>query len=379
MAYRNAIAATLLMIGGWHLLGFGMDPNQVTPGVGYVLLQSGVVLHGNVVPQGVDVLIEDGSAKIVMKASEIRHISVDKEGLYKYQIRNSVRLGEGEHIHLASWCLDNGLLDLAGEHYMALKSRNPNAPHVKQLDAKLRQKLLDDELSRRAFGLAPKTTPPASVADQAVRHASSTEIEPTVGTAVAVEYREGILPLFRNRCGQAGCHGSQGKADLIFPQANAMAFSLMQKSLQSTLAYVNKKDPTSSRLIKMATTAHGLQTKPAFDVSQNSDAELLARVHRWLQMVERDGQAPVSPSPILTGVQLASNPSAPAANNSNNGVVTLVPVAPSDQTPAEGLESKELKRLDEAIRALEQREKNRSPKDPFDPEAFNRQYAPGPK
>ncbi len=368
-----------------------IDPSKVPSGEGYLLLHTGVVLHGDVQPHGTDVHVVDGTARMVKKASEIRFIGKTKLDLYQHQLREIARLGTGEHLHFAYWCTENGLLDHAGLHYLELRDRIPNDPKFKQLEVLLHQKLIEDEESRKLFGMGPKrpTQIPRETRDT-VQRASATEPEIPLGSRVSVEYRDYVLPILRNRCGQSGCHGVQGPTQLMFPTANAMAFATLQKSLHSAVAKVNRTQPSESPLLKMSTQAHSTQAKPSFDIGNSKDLELLTRIEAWTKMVATPAVQPASatmqksyPGNPVTGGSFEGTSMGMHGNSngsealSSSAYVSLIPGGQEPVDASGAVEPRELKRLDEAIRQLELKEKAKEPRDPFDPEPFNRLSQPG--
>jgi len=121
-------------------------------GEGYVLLQHGSVLHGFVKPQAdrLTVVLDKGN-EVTLPNRQVLSVGKTIESLYNYQVKAIRAWGTGEHWHLAQWCLQNGLLDQAIEHYLALENVAADNPKFKQLDHQIKQALLADTDLRQAM------------------------------------------------------------------------------------------------------------------------------------------------------------------------------------------------------------------------------------
>ena len=155
-------------------------------GEGYVLLQHGAVMHGFIKPQADSVtIVMDKGKEVTVSKRQILTIGASKEALYKYQTKAIRKWGTGEHWHLAQWCIQNGMLDQAIEHYLELEKQASENPRFKQLDLQLKQALLEDESVRRAM------------AQQGIELPSGLGHDSERGTAVGVELE--VHSLFFNK------------------------------------------------------------------------------------------------------------------------------------------------------------------------------------
>jgi hypothetical protein len=110
-------------------------------GDGYVLLDNGNVMRGFVRTQGNQISISiDRGSEVSLDARHVLFIGVSLESLYDYQRNAITTWGTGEHWQLSHWCIQQGLLDQAVEHYKELQKSASNSPRFKQLDLMLRAK-----------------------------------------------------------------------------------------------------------------------------------------------------------------------------------------------------------------------------------------------
>ena len=227
-----------------------------TTGPGYLLLSTGNVMSGTItkLEHEYQVQVDEGSM-VKLRKSQVHYVGKDIPELYQHLKSSYVRQGTGEHIQLARWCIENGLLDEAGEHYRFLKERIPEHPQLRTIAVMLKQKLALDPVTRMSVGLPPEkpnadktkdgrqlegehvqlasSNSAASLGSSATGERSGIGSTPRAGSeiaspVVAMNFREHVLPVFRNRCGQAGCHGNQSKTDLVFQPSHTQMFASSQ-------------------------------------------------------------------------------------------------------------------------------------------------------
>lgn len=355
-------------------VAFGIDPRTVKPGYGCALLNHGKVIKGEIAVRGSQIVIkEDRSATITLRGDEIRFIGKDLESLYDYQVRSTVQWRTGDEINLAEWCIANGLIDQAGKHYLKLKETIPDRPSFKRLEELLKARLIEDKETRLAFGL-PATPEVSQASYQGDRVLSADSIPPSDIPPVAIaEFREQVLPILRNRCGMVGCHGLQSKLELCFPPAKSAA-QLSQKSLIATLKYVDRDSPNRSRLIALATNAHGSQKVPGLDPGKKGDLPLIQQITDWVEHLgTQDRRIPLANSRGSVSMAQYSAPATPANNpqGSKGDGPTRMPIQVIESPDDIEFAGDDVLMLEDQIRKLEQIEKAQTAKDPHDPSAFN--------
>ncbi len=311
-------------------------------GEGYVLLQHGSVMHGFIKPQSdcVTIVMDKGNEVTVSKR-QILTIGASKEALYKYQTKAIRKWGTGEHWHLAQWCIQNGLLDQAIEHYLELEKQAADNPRFKQLDLQLKQALLQDEQVRRAMHEQGISLPEdigssseaqlshgeqamgsaqhefqsgvvqAGAVDQAavvgdrsiagsvvtavgrsdqsepVRLASSYPAH-TIPGYIRKSFQTELTPVVVSRCGQSGCHGMLAKNPFqIFQPVGEQAASINERNLERILRYINVQQPSESDLLLYASQAHGTQRNASLNLNREEDRIHLDRIAQWIQSLSR--------------------------------------------------------------------------------------------
>ncbi len=290
-------------------------------GEGYVLLQHGAVMHGFIKPQADSVtIVMDKGKEVTVSKRQILTIGASKEALYKYQTKAIRKWGTGEHWHLAQWCIQNGMLDQAIEHYLELEKQASENPRFKQLDLQLKQALLEDESVRRAMvqqgielpsGLGHDServkdvgvevevhSPEPGVLGKGINQPSLDVEEPvrlvssypahTIPGYVRKSFQTEVTPVVVARCGQSGCHGMLAKNPFqIFQPVGEQAASINERNLERVLRYVDSENPTESDLLKYAAQSHGTQRNASLNLNRDEDRIHLERIAQWIQSLSR--------------------------------------------------------------------------------------------
>jgi len=427
-----AIVATLVVEGpfvGRCLLG--QLPSTATPqpipfyGQGYVLLQHGNVLQGFVKPHAdrLTIVLDKGN-EVTLPNRQVLTVAKTKEALYAYQVRSIRKWGTGEHWHLAHWCIQNGLIDQAIEHYTELEKTVADSPKFKQLDLQLREALLADEKVQQALAEQGIPNPMAPVpeldanASFLVTASHSTEEPARLASALHRKeldqaprilpgymrrsFQTEILPIVVSRCGQSGCHGMLSKNDFqVFQPVGDQAASITQKNLDTIMRYIDADEPLNTSLVQYATRPHGNQRNASLHPNRDEERVLLEKILKWIQSLSASS---LDPSSVTTHALSGASPAAASdVSNRVQSAVALVPKNlvqnsgqrgfPSDSFPVQDrnaklskparsgapavvLDASELRDIEDAIKKLEGIEKGGSAaRDPFDPAVFNAKYS----
>ena len=358
-------------------------------GDGFVLLQHGAVLQGFVKPQADSVtVVMDKGKQVTLAKKQILVIGPSMDSLYKYQTRAIRKWGTGEHWHLAQWCIQNGMLDQAIEHYLELEKQAADNPKFKQLDLQLKQALMADENVRQAMAIQGIQPPEPVVQASAVLPRAPASSEPsfpvhTVPGYLRRNFQTEITPIVVSRCGQSGCHGILSKNNFqIFQPVGEQAASINERNLEKFLRFVDASQPDQSDLLNYAARPHGAQRNASFNLQREEDRHHLEKLAKWIRSLE--GLTPQSPSPSTT------NPSAPnpvvqaavyAKPESNSEVKQAVAPSPKLSKPPKNgsgsvaIDAGELMEIQEEIRKLEKAaSKQTKATDPFDAKIFNSKY-----
>ncbi len=391
----------------------------------YVLLRNGNVLKGFVRSEKERISIAaDGNSNLHVEPKQVAFIGPTLESLYQYQ-RSGVRnWGTGEHWHLAHWCIQQGLIDHAIEHYKILDASASDSPRFKQLEHLLRDALLADEnvkqaVHRQAQAATPSfastrpfdSTTQTSTVIQAnsetprLRSVPQGAYEGTVESwnkheipgYIRKTFQNSILPVLVSRCGQSGCHGLLGKTDFhIYQPVGDQSASVLARDLDEVLRYIDRDRIQESPLLEYATKAHGIQRNPSLNQSRDDERALIERINFWVKSLALS-QRPETTMP-------AQYPSTAQGAQSVSSAVANVPVAkPSirktkrtdeveqdrnaklskpakSAPPTEFISMSELADLESAIEKFERQSGSGvagtapAKKDPFDPGVFNRQF-----
>jgi hypothetical protein len=375
-------------------------------GEGFVLLQHGAVLHGFIKPQADSVtVVMDKGKQVTLVKKQILFIGPTMESLYKYQTRAIRKWGTGEHWHLAQWCIQNGMLDRAIEHYLELEKQAADNPKFKQLDLQLKQALMADEGVRRAMaeqGIEPPTIESqdkknllASSSSQVVQAAANVP-KPTAESGKVVSSRETfpvhavpgylrrsfqteVTPIVVSRCGQSGCHGILSKNQFqVFQPVGQQSASLNERNLENVLRFIDAQDPQQSDLLHFAAKPHGTQRNASFNLQREEDRLHLERLSKWIQTL--DNVKAKTPSETVTNpVVQATNLAKPEPSATVQSAVAAEPKLSKPAKNGSGsvvIDASDLAEIEEEIRKLEKIAKNKpkDPVDPFDAKIFNSKY-----
>lgn len=387
------VASSMLAIGPKSALA---QPNPTATnsalnfyGDGFVLLQHGAVLQGFVKPQADSVtVVMDKGKQVTLAKKQILVIGPSMESLYKYQTRAIRKWGTGEHWHLAQWCIQNGMLDQAIEHYLELEKQAADNPKFKQLDLQLKQALMADENVRQAMAIQGILPPEPVVQASAVLPRAPASSEPsfpvhTVPGYLRRNFQTEITPIVVSRCGQSGCHGILSKNNFqIFQPVGEQAASINERNLEKFLRFVDASQPDQSDLLNYAARPHGAQRNASFNLQREEDRHHLEKLAKWIRSLEGlTPQAPNLSTPNLSTPNPVVQAALYAKPDSTSEVKQAVAPSPKLSKPAKSgsgsvaIDASELMEIQEEIRKLEKAaSKQTKVTDPFDAKIFNSKY-----
>lgn len=363
-------------------------------------------------------IAEQSSASIPI--DQVKYVGQDLDDLYRFKVAATKRWEVGDHYQMTSWCLRNGMLDQATQHYQEVARRAGEHPRVKQLALQLERQLLEEPGFREFLGLAPIEQQQAANPSLAAPSLAAQKPSSSVTTAssylsdvafqpeIAARYSQKVQPILMNRCSQAACHGAQSQNALRLLEPYGQQYARMSsENLRSVLGQIDSQIDQLPRLIEYATKPHGIQRAAAIALTE---VQLLSELRNWIEFVR---------NPVVAAVATGTESSADALRAAQarqfvpySPAVRLVPVTPGQnglrQVPRDegGLQfpdgAPSLSEIDALERQLQSmlgetprsapnnslpstnslpsilpgqpssQPQNR-PKDPFDPEEFNRQ------
>ncbi|MEZ6148920.1 MAG: hypothetical protein R3C09_02255 [Pirellulaceae bacterium] len=257
------------------------------------------------------------NSRVSIPTDKVAHVAGSLQELYQFKRSNMSPTNIGDHFQLTRWCLSNGLLAEAAEHYSVVAQRNPDHPRVKQLGVELEEQLLRDEDFRKYLGMAP--SPPAATATKPTRIASKSETTSTAVVSastfaeantgypeagypeIAQRFTQRVEPILISRCSQAACHGvrSTNALRLLEPYGRTHARTTSD-NLASVLKLIGRAPMEGAPiggsavelapLLKYATRAHGTQTAPAIPLTET---RLVHELQDWIDFVHH---------PVVTAV-----------------------------------------------------------------------------
>lgn len=357
-------------------------------------------------------IAEQSSASIPI--DQVRYVGQSLEDLYRFKVAATKRWEVGDHYQMTSWCLRNGMVDHATQHYQEVARQAGDHPRVKQLALQLEKQMLEEPDFRKFLGLVPLEKEAATSrvlasgetsgdATSPVTTASSYLSDVALQPEIAARYSQKVQPILMNRCSQAACHGAQSQNALRLLEPYGQQYArISSENLKSVLGQIDSQPDQLSRLITYATKAHGIQRSAAIALTET---QLLSELRNWIEFVH---------NPVVTAVATGPDGNAGALQRAQarefvpySPAVRLVPVTPGQsdlrQVPRNGGESQfpaggvpsssEIDELDRQLRSMLGEAPRNAPsanpnaasptkptnaaKDPFDPEEFNRQ-APNP-
>lgn len=371
-----------------------------------LLKETDRVLFGKVVQRAGFYEIETApNSRVSIPTEKVAQVADSLEKLYETKRAGISQTSIGDHFQLTRWCLLNGLLTQAAEHYAIVARGNTNHPRVKQLGVELEEQLLRDQGFRDYLGLEPLPQPgvvaesKSAPKESSVVTASTFEARSALHPEIARHFATRIEPILLNRCAQAACHGVQGTSSLRLLEPYGRTHA---QTAADNLASVLKQVPSDSNqiapLLHFATQAHGTQRTPAIEVA---DAKLMQELQDWIGFVRN----PVVSAVATTGNSLGNpglNPVGPGgaalrrvpqagSSSSVDASATSAPAAVRREIPFPatgfpvGVQPPSLAELDALDAQLqdilgEARTGDvADADDPFDPAEFNRKARRGQK
>ncbi len=412
MVFKRIVAFCLLVCSSVVIASVVADqPAPRDPS--FVLLRNGNVLKGIVRSEKDRISVAvDGNSTLILELRQVAFVGPTLESLYQNQRAGIQQWGTGEHWNLAHWCIQQGLIDHAIEHFQILETTASDSPRFKQLEQLLRQSLLADENVKRSLQKKTQTVGSLNTtkgqqnsdANEVSQASANTHVASSetwnrheIPGYIRKSFQNSILPVLVSRCGQAGCHGMLGKSDFhLYQPVGDQSANMLARDLNEVLRYIDRNRIQESQLLAYATKAHGIQRNPSLNPSRDDERLLIERIYFWVNSLSLS-QTPASTMPAQF----------PSTTQANSNVPTAVSNAPVNKQaksnskhfgeieqdrnaklskparsapPTEFLSMSEIADLESAIAKFEKQlgdgasGNGKTKKDPFDPELFNRAY-----
>jgi hypothetical protein len=290
-AFRASGVLALWLVCGWYC-----SPAQPAESGAVLIKDSDRVILGKIERRGEFYEIEIASqSRVKLPVSQIAFIGRSLEEIYQFKVQSVVQWNTGDHFQLTTWCMVNGLLEQAVEHYSQVAKHSPDHPRVKQLAVELERRLLQDPLFRQYLGLAPHPTavsgasptgasnraPGADESSSVVSAGGLQNSDMAMHPEIAHYFSNRVQPILMNRCSQSACHGVQSSNSLRLLEPYAKAYAqVTAANLTSVLAQISTNPTELSPLVQYATRAHGIQRTAAIAVTETN---LVRELQEWIE------------------------------------------------------------------------------------------------
>jgi len=252
----------------------------------------------------------------------------------------------GNHVKLATWCIESHLLNDASHELKQALYLEPNSKEAARLLA---------YVERLKNGTGPaaaqpdSNNPPNSSGAIRKRAVSLNGLTPDTVS----EYSTAIQPILINNCAKAGCHHSAADNSFRLEYVRLTGYGnrfASANNLANVVEQLDTDDPHKSPLLVRARFNHGDARNSL--VMAPKGKEILARIERWVENASRELNP--RPQPAAT----AATEPADAAIPSPRGRTIDRNSLPADER--------------EFVRQILSRQQH----DPFDPAQFNRTAHP---
>jgi len=260
----GVVVATLALAAAAQQLSLAPAPQQRV-----VLLRNGQVLRGRVTRVGDLYYVAVRNGEIRLKADQVEFVCRDLEEGYRRK-RAAIEVGTViGHLRLTHWCLRHHLLDHAATELSDAMDADPTHPGI--------------ELFRRRLMLAiqprRKDAPSAQPAESRSSFEELDELAGKMPPGTLERFTQTIQPVLVNNCASVDCHGpgSTAKFQLLrIPNGRPPSRRMTQRNLLATMQWIDRENPTSSRLLTVPIEPHGTARKPVFTERQ---------MHQYKRMV----------------------------------------------------------------------------------------------
>ena len=331
-------------------------------------MRSGRVLQGKIARLGDQYIVTfSKGGEIRIPTRTVDCYCRDLNEAYRYK-RAEIQPGlVREHLDLAQWCITQRMYTQAEEQIRQAASIEPKSSQVRRMS---------DHLC--AVQTRERDASPNSDAKEN-EHVSDNELERMITElpADAIEqFTTTIQPILVNRCGAAGCHGTNTSSAFRLNRTSSgrvLARSITARNLYATMLLVNNEDPANSPLITSPAAPHGTARESIFGQYDRPQYESLiewVRISTKRNETETPKTIPRTDSSLLQARAIER----PRFSRSNPSLPTITdPKHYEQKHSANHTQAQRYDNSNEASRRLESRD-SFVPVDPFDPAVFNRRF-----
>ncbi len=358
---RTAVVTTLLAAA--VLPAKGQAPTDMPPSQGMVILRNGEVIEGKISRDEGIYIVNLPNGRIRIKQADVELVCKSLEEGYRRK-RAIIQVGNvHDHLDLAEWCLRHNLLGPATIELADATVADPKNPMIAALRHRLKMAMEPPPPAELHSKTLFTPGPSNDDLDRMVRGMPRGSVE---------TFTQSVQPLLLNNCATSGCHGPQSENGLRLWHIAAGRPSsrrTTQRNLCSALQFIDRENPSASRLLTAATKPHGTLQHPIFSEHHTLQYQ---RLLDWANQIARP-EPPDQPESVAR--------SGPPEMSELPGEAEPARL-PREATRARLLPSTARRRPSRDAVTPDKAGKEATPAsfdqpgDPFDPDGFNRRYGP---
>ena len=253
---RTAVVTTLLAAA--VLPAKGQAPTDMPPSQGMVILRNGEVIEGKISRDEGIYIVNLPNGRIRIKQANVELVCKSLEEGYRRK-RAIIQVGNvHDHLDLAEWCLRHNLLGPATIELADATVADPKNPMIAALRHRLKMAMEPPPPAELHSKTLFTPGPSNDDLDRMVRGMPRGSVE---------TFTQSVQPLLLNNCATSGCHGPQSENGLRLWHIAAGRPSsrrTTQRNLCSALQFIDRENPSASRLLTAATKPHGTLQHPIF-------------------------------------------------------------------------------------------------------------------
>lgn len=253
----------------------GLQLGLGAPVEGLVLLKNGELLSGSVSRAGDYLLVVGENSELQIRTADVEAVCRDLEEVLE---RKRSKLNHGsaeEHLDLAQWCIDRKLYGPAARELTEAYRIDDLHPRIPLLERRMKAAMMPTKAA-----VAPVAKPRPAVDEEQVN-----AVVKGIGPEALHDFTIRVQPLLMNYCATAGCHGPKAASTFRLERVYLNERNdprSVKRNLYATLEQVDRRSPSSSKLLTMPLAAHGGRSTPIFNVH---NAEHYRQLAVWVQRV----------------------------------------------------------------------------------------------
>lgn len=254
------------------------SPVAAPPERGMVILRNGEVIRGKIVRNEESYIVDLPNGRIRIKPGDVDVVCSTLEEGYQRK-RAVIQVGNvHDHLNLAQWCLRHELFGPAAVELADATAADPKNPMIAALLHRLKMAMEppppQDSRTKRLL----KPGPSNDELDRMIRG---------MPRGVVESFTQSVQPLLLNNCATAGCHGPQSETGLRLWHIVAgrpASRRTTQRNLYYAMQFIDRENPSASKLLTAASKPHGTVLHPIFSENQ---ALQYKRLLEWADLIAR--------------------------------------------------------------------------------------------